>query len=222
MRELTLPVAPAWSVEGQTATYRIVKRCLDILVAGAVLILALPLLSLLSIAVWLDSPGSVFLGQPRLGRRGRTFRMWKVRTMRPGAEDALEDVFRESPGLRLDWLETQKLIHDPRLTRIGAYLRRSSVDELPQLWNVLLGQMTLVGPRPILPEQRELYGEGFSAYAAVRPGMTGLWQVRGRNLLSFAERARLDAEYLDHRSLGLDAQILWRTIDVVVHGIGAF
>lgn len=222
MRELVLPVALARNVGSQAATYRIVKRCLDVLVAGTALILALPLLCLLSILVWLDSPGSILIAQPRLGQCGRTFRMWKLRTMRPGAKDALEDVFRESPGLRLDWLETQKLIHDPRLTRIGARLRRSSVDELPQLWNVLLGQMSLVGPRPILPEQRRLYGDTFRAYASVRPGLTGLWQVRGRNLLSFADRVDLDASYLIQPSLSGDLAILFQTVSVVIRGTGAF
>jgi lipopolysaccharide/colanic/teichoic acid biosynthesis glycosyltransferase len=148
--------------------------------------------------------------------------MWKLRTMRASSDAALEQAFQDDPGLRLTWELTQKLYQDPRLTRAGRWLRRFSFDELPQLWNVIVGDMSLVGPRPILPAQVEAYGEAIAEYFQVLPGMTGLWQVRGRNLLSFAERVELDQDYLRLRSWWLDLWILARTIWVAVRGVGAF
>ncbi len=198
------------------------RRALDLFLALLALALALPLLLLVAAAVRLDSPGPVLFRQERLGRGGRPFRLLKFRTMRPGAEMELPLLLQDDPARRLSWEQFGKLWQDPRLTRSGRFLRRFSLDELPQLVNVLRGEMSLVGPRPILPSQREAYGPAFEAYRRVRPGLTGLWQVQGRNLTSFAERARLDALYLERRSLRGDLIILLRTLPCVLRGEGAY
>jgi lipopolysaccharide/colanic/teichoic acid biosynthesis glycosyltransferase len=148
--------------------------------------------------------------------------MLKFRTMQLGVENALEEGVQQSPDNSITTEQFQKLLDDPRLTRVGRTLRRSSIDELPQLWNVLLGDMSLVGPRPFLPEQQGYYGASYSDYILVRPGMTGLWQVSGRSRLSFTDRVQLDAYYLRNWSLWLDFRILARTLWVVVRGEGAY
>jgi len=146
----------------------------------------------------------------------------KFRTMWSGAESRLEAILRDNPELLQDWEKYQKLKDDPRLTRVGRVLRRFSLDELPQLFNVLRGEMSLIGPRPILPSQRDEYGPAFVRYIRVRPGITGLWQVSGRNLLTFVERVRMDNDYLDRWSPALDFTILARTLWVVIKGQGAY
>jgi lipopolysaccharide/colanic/teichoic acid biosynthesis glycosyltransferase len=148
--------------------------------------------------------------------------MWKFRSMAVGAEEELEAILRGRPGERLNWAQYQKLWKDPRLTRLGSSLRRWSLDELPQSWNVLRGEMSLVGPRPILPSQQEIYGPLLALYQQVRPGMTGLWQVSGRNRTSFAERVEWDVRYIKGWGLLLDARILVRTLGVLLRGDGAY
>jgi len=148
--------------------------------------------------------------------------MLKYRTMDCSSEWQLAQMINEDIIYQQIWATYQKFPVDPRLTRLGRFLRRFSLDELPQLINVLRGDMSLVGPRPILPEQRALYGSAFSGYIQVRPGLTGLWQVNGRNLISFADRVYWDQLYLENRSLALDAAILVRTVGVVLHGVGAY
>jgi lipopolysaccharide/colanic/teichoic acid biosynthesis glycosyltransferase len=148
--------------------------------------------------------------------------MLKFRTMHLGAEAALEESIQNSPDHIVTAQQYQKLLNDPRLTRVGRTLRRSSIDELPQLWNVLKGEMSLVGPRPFLPHQQMYFGDTYFDYILVRPGMTGLWQVSGRSQLSFMERVQLDAYYLHNWSLWLDLRILARTIWVVIRGEGAY
>lgn len=199
-----------------------IKRALDLAGALIGLILLSPILVIIATIVRLDSRGPVLYRGLRIGRGGQRFKMLKFRTMQVGAETALEEVVQGAPDEVLSAQGFQKLLHDPRLTRAGRVLRRSSLDELPQLWNVLLGEMSLVGPRPFLPEQRKMYGEPYADYLRVRPGMTGLWQVSGRSRLSFTERARLDADYLRDWSLWLDLRILVQTIWVVVRGDGAY
>ncbi len=204
------------------AAYRGIKRLLDVVLGGALLLIVLPLMGVIAILIARDSAGPILIHQIRVGLGGVGFTMLKFRTMNPGADEDLEDVLTRDPELRLTWEQYQKLLHDPRLTTVGRWLRRYSLDELPQLWNVVRGEMSLVGPRPFLPEQREFYGAAFDEYARVRPGMTGLWQISGRNRLSFEERVALDAAYLQRRSLWLDLVILARTVGVVARATGAF
>jgi lipopolysaccharide/colanic/teichoic acid biosynthesis glycosyltransferase len=192
----------------------------DLLLAALGLLLLWPVFLLISLAIRLDSPGPALYHQTRLGRAGRPFTLLKFRSMRLDADRQLSALLEE-PEFRIAWASRQKLWNDPRCTRMGAFLRRYSLDELPQLWNVLRGEMSLVGPRPILPGQRLQYGPLFERYASLRPGLTGLWQVMGRNQTSFAERVFLDQVYISRRSLALDAAILLRTTWVVLSGQGA-
>jgi exopolysaccharide production protein ExoY len=194
----------------------------DVILAALGLLLLWPVFLLVSLAIRLDSPGPILYRQTRLGRGGRPFTMLKFRSMRLDADRQLNALLEADPGFQRAWTRYQKLWNDPRCTPLGAFLRRSSLDELPQLWNVLSGEMSLVGPRPILPDQRLQYGSFFDRYASLRPGLTGLWQVMGRNQISFAGRVFLDQVYISRRSLGLDTYILLRTAWVVLSRRDAF
>ena len=203
---------------GDRGLYRnFFKRVFDLFL---VLLTALPMLllvGLLALLVARDG-GRPFYSQLRVGRGGRTYRMWKLRTMQADADSALAAHLEADPAARTEWDLTQKLKHDPRVTRFGRLLRRSSLDELPQLWNVLTGDMSLVGPRPIMVDQTALY-PGLS-YAELRPGITGLWQISERNESSFAERAVFDDAYDDALSFGTDLRILMGTAGAVLRGTG--
>jgi Undecaprenyl-phosphate galactose phosphotransferase WbaP len=200
----------------------LLKRFID-LAAGLALGVALsPLLTALWILVRLTSPGAGFYCQTRIGRAGRTFNVWKFRTMVAGADQALFDYLEEHPDLREEWALTQKLKNDPRNTPIGRFLRKASLDELPQLWNVLRGDMSLVGPRPIVDNETKNYGGDYAYYLQVRPGVTGLWQVSGRNNTSYPERVAFDRFYVRNWSVWLDIYILARTVKTVFTGHGAY
>lgn len=209
-------------VRGSVSTLLLLKRLADIFLALLLLVVLAPLLVGLACWIKLDSPGPVFFRQKRLGKDGKPFAMLKFRTMAVNGHQLLQTHLTENPAARLSWEQFQKLMDDPRLTRAGRVLRRLSLDELPQLWNVLRGEMSIVGPRPCLPEQKDFYCENFCWYAAVRPGMTGLWQVSGRNCLSFAERVRLDVQYVREWSLWADVRILALTFGAVLRRDGAF
>ncbi len=209
-------------VLGKMGALFLLKRLADFFVALLFLMALAPLWVGLACWIKLDSPGPVLFRQVRLGKGGKPFVMLKFRTMFLAAPQLLENHLNENPDARLTWTQFQKLMDDPRLTRAGKILRRLSLDELPQLWNVVRGEMSLVGPRPCLPEQKEFYCEHFRWYAAVRPGMTGLWQVSGRNQLSFLERVWLDVQYVQQWSLCGDVRILYQTIGVVLRREGAF
>ncbi len=193
------------------------KRVLDVTTTLVSAPLLLPLVGCLALIVSRDG-GRAFYGQARLGKDGTVFRIWKLRSMVPDADARLEEYLAQNPVARQEWESTQKLRHDPRITALGRYLRKYSLDELPQFWNVLLGQMSLVGPRPMFPEQKPLYPG--TAYFDVRPGLTGLWQVSERNRCSFAERADYDTVYARTMSLRTDFMILLRTVAVVMRGTG--
>ena len=194
------------------------KRGLDLLLVLLSLPLVLPLTALCAAALWLEG-GRPFYTQARLGRGGKTFRILKLRTMVRDADALLQPYLDNDPALRREWDETQKLKNDPRITRVGRLLRATSLDELPQLWNVAKGDMSLVGPRPMMPEQLPLYGDA-RAYFALRPGITGIWQVSVRNQAGFGSRVRADIEYQRGLSLGRDLGLIWRTLGVVLKGTG--
>jgi len=194
------------------------KRVLDVVLASIALVLAAPVLGLLMLALWLEGGKPLYL-QPRLGKGGRVFRMWKLRSMVVGADRKLEACLAADPALRREWELTQKLKRDPRITALGRLLRRTSLDELPQLVNVIKGDMSLVGPRPMLPDQLPLYLHP-EAYLALRPGITGLWQVSARNEEAFALRAVLDRDYHDTLSLRRDLAIIGATFGAVVNATG--
>jgi lipopolysaccharide/colanic/teichoic acid biosynthesis glycosyltransferase len=196
---------------------RRLKPALDAAFVLAMLPAVLPLILILALCVTLEG-GRPFYSQKRVGRGGRIYTMWKLRSMVPDAEARLIAYLERNPEARVEWNHSQKLRHDPRITRVGRLLRKTSLDELPQLWNVLMGEMSLVGPRPMLPEQQRLYPG--RAYYALRPGITGPWQVSARNDTGFADRARFDGLYLEAVSLGTDIRLLAATVAVVLRGTG--
>jgi len=199
-----------------------VKIAFDRTAAAFGLLLLSPLLLMVAILVWLGDPGPVLYGHVRLGWGGRTFRCLKFRTMVRDGDRVLSAHLASNPEAAREWAETRKLRDDPRVTPLGRVLRRTSLDELPQLFNVLKGDMSLVGPRPIVAEEAHHYGPAIRAYLSVRPGLTGLWQVGGRSDTSYAERVRLDQAYVQRRSLTLDVIILLRTVAVVLGGRGSY
>ena len=201
------------------------KRLFDVVVAAFLLVLLAPLLALLALALTASRDGgAVIYRQKRVGRGGRMFACLKFRSMRPDADRILAEILARNPALRAEWAETQKLQADPRITRIGRVLRSTSMDELPQLWNVLVGDMSLVGPRPVTQSEVDGPYMTFGArqdYLSVRPGVTGLWQVSGRSGVSFEQRTALDREYVRTLSFRRDIAILFRTVGVVVRHDGA-
>ena len=194
-----------------------VKRAFDIAFVLASSIIVVPLVFVMAVLVCFDG-GSPFYIQSRIGRGGHLFRMVKLRSMVKDADRKLADYLATNPEAAAEWAQTQKLRRDPRVTWIGKLIRRTSLDELPQFWNVLVGDMSVVGPRPMMPSQRDLYPG--QAYYEMRPGVTGLWQIGDRNNTTFAARARFDADY--YRILGLrsDVTIILGTIRVVLRGTG--
>jgi Undecaprenyl-phosphate galactose phosphotransferase WbaP len=198
------------------------KRILDLLLVTIGGILILPLACLIAICIKLDSPGPVLYGHRRIGYGGRHFKAWKFRSMKQDADWILEESLKKDPRLHQEWETTQKLRDDPRVTRTGGFLRKMSLDELPQLLNVLRGEMSLVGPRPIVDAEVARYGEDFDLYTRVYGGLTGLWQVSGRSNTSYEERVTLDLYYLRNWSVWLDLCILIRTVGVVLFSRGAY
>lgn len=203
-------------------TRKALKRALDLGLSALVLALLAFVLPVLGIAMWLLHGVSPLYGHERIGRNGRTFRCWKLRTMAPDAEARLAGLLATSPAAALEWSETRKLRDDPRiLGRLGRFLRRTSLDELPQFWNVARGEMSLVGPRPIVREELDHYGAQVGWYLAVRPGVTGPWQIGGRSETSYPARVRLDVGYARDPSLRRDLSILLRTLVVPFEQRGA-
>lgn len=193
------------------------KRLFDIAFVIAALPIAIPMIGFMLLLVALDG-AKPFYRQRRIGKDGRVYRMVKIRTMVPNADQKLEAYLDTNPDAREEWDSTQKLKHDPRITKIGKFLRKSSMDELPQLWNVLIGDMSIVGPRPMMEDQKSLYPG--AAYYAMRPGITGPWQVSDRNETTFAQRATFDTKYYYELSLKNDLDILTKTVSVVLRCTG--
>jgi lipopolysaccharide/colanic/teichoic acid biosynthesis glycosyltransferase len=206
----------------QGLSFRVGKRVFDVLFAAFALVVLSPVLLLCVAAIWAESPGPVLFRQRRLGKGGHAFWILKFRTMIPNAESVLNRVLDSDPKAREDWARDHKLRNDPRITRLGRFLRRASLDELPQFLNVLAGDMSIVGPRPIVNAEISRYDRAYSVYCAGRPGITGLWQVSGRNDSGYARRVALDCKYLTSWSPGLDLSILFKTIRAVICGPGAY
>lgn len=195
----------------------VAKRCFDV---GVVMILVLPVglvVMVLAVALMLEG-ASPFYVQKRIGQNGRQFNMLKLRSMVRDADHILANYLADNPAAKAEWDEKQKLRDDPRITPLGRLIRKTSLDELPQLWNVLTGDMSLVGPRPMLVDQQRIYPG--TAYYALRPGITGFWQTSVRNESSFAERAMFDTDYLRKISFATDLKVLFRTVSVVVNATG--
>jgi lipopolysaccharide/colanic/teichoic acid biosynthesis glycosyltransferase len=207
----------AWGTRAD-ALYSWVNR------VGAALLLGLlsPVMLAIAWRIWREDGAPVLFAHWRVGQKGRLFRCFKFRSMVRRADLVLAEVLEKDPEARLEWERDHKLRNDPRVLRIGQFLRQSSLDELPQLLNVVRGEMHLVGPRPVVVQEIPRYGEHKRHYFAVKPGMTGLWQVSGRSELSWAESVRLDLHYVDNWSPALDVRILARTVTAVIRGTGAY
>jgi Undecaprenyl-phosphate galactose phosphotransferase WbaP len=201
--------------------YRLLKAAWEFPLTVLLFVAFLPVGALLALLIKIASPGPAIYRARRIGRHGRTIYVLKFRTMFVDADQKLEAILDENPELKREWLRKFKLSNDPRITPLGKILRRTSLDELPQLWNVLRGDMALVGPRPIVEQERELYGEHLADLLAVQPGMTGLWQVSGRSNTTYAQRVALDMHYIENWSPWLDLLILGKTLGVVLKGTGA-
>lgn len=196
------------------------KRAFDIVFAFGFLVVALPALVLFAVALRLDSPGPLFFVQQRIGRGGASFGCIKFRTMRVDADAALARLLADCPAARAEWAADHKLRNDPRVSPVGRLARKLSLDEIPQLINVLRGEMSVVGPRPIVEAEIARYGAAFADYCAVKPGLTGLWQVSGRNDVSYARRVELDREYCRSGTFLLDLKIVLRTVPAVLRAEG--
>jgi lipopolysaccharide/colanic/teichoic acid biosynthesis glycosyltransferase len=196
------------------------KRLFDVVAALSVGIITLPVLVIVAIVIRVSGT-PVLYSHIRVGQNRKPFRCWKFRSMVPNAEVILQDLLRSDPRALQEWRTNHKLRSDPRITRIGRFLRRSSLDELPQLWNVLVGDMSFVGPRPVVVDELERYGNKVQTYCSVRPGMTGLWQVSGRSNVTYSRRVSLDVLYVRRQNLRLDCWVVWRTIFVVIQKVGA-
>jgi lipopolysaccharide/colanic/teichoic acid biosynthesis glycosyltransferase len=218
-----IEVAPGISTASEhevvNGAYRLFfKRILDVLLVVVSLPFVLPFLALVSLAIVLSDGGSPIFKQERVGKDGRRFQIWKFRSMVVDAEAQLERYLNANPKAKREWETKQKLSYDPRCTFVGRVLRKTSIDELPQIFNVLTGDMSLIGPRPMLPCQQALYPG--QAYYNMRPGMTGAWQVSSRSTSDFADRAAYDDQYNARVSLLEDVSILVRTVGVVLRGTG--
>jgi len=209
--------APSW-------WRRVVDRTLDIVVATLLLLVLLPLLLLLVVLVRISTRGPAFFRHVRVGRNGQLFHVLKLRTMVMDADQRLQTLLATSAEARAEFQATFKLKDDPRVTGVGRFLRRTSLDELPQLLNVLWGQMSLVGPRPVIPEETVRYGPHLPTVLRVRPGVTGVWQVSGRNDIAYDDRVEMDSAYAMHHGLGTNLAVLLKTVVVVVRprGNGAY
>jgi len=196
-------------------------RALDIIGAVAGLILFAPVLAIVAFLIMRDG-GSAFFSQIRVGQQGRGFSCFKLRSMASDAEARLQTLLDNDPQAAAEWAESRKLKNDPRITKLGHFIRKTSIDELPQLWNVLKGDMSLVGPRPIVPDELAMYGKDAASYLAVRPGLTGLWQVSGRSDCDYDTRIALDLEWTKTRTVVSYLEIILKTVPAVLAKDGAY
>ncbi|MEM1401821.1 MAG: sugar transferase [Pseudomonadota bacterium] len=208
-----------WLRDAREGLYPVGKRCLDILASGTGLILLSPLFLALVLLIRMESNGPVLFSQTRIGRRGRSFRCWKFRSMYVDAEERKAALMVEN---EMAGGTTFKMKRDPRITRIGRFIRKASIDELPQLWNVLIGDMSLVGPRPPVPVEVVLYSARHRQRLSVKPGITCIWQVSGRSDIPFEQQVELDIEYIARRTLWFDIKLLLATVPAVLLARGAY
>lgn len=205
----------------QKPVAKMLKMLMDRVGAAIALLLLSPVFLYVYIQVSKDK-GPVFFGHTRIGQDGRSFKCWKFRSMVTNAQEILQELLKNDPAAKAEYEKDFKLKDDPRITKIGNFLRKSSLDEIPQLYNVLCGEMSLVGPRPIVEAEKKYYGDDFAYYAAVKPGITGLWQVSGRSDTGYEQRVALDKLYVSQWSVWKDIVILFKTVYVVATGKGAY
>ena len=210
-----------WTVSDKQRQQSSLPRILDVVLSLLALAFLSPVLVALALVVYLSDGGPALFGQMRLGHDGRRFRCWKFRSMRVDAEERLQELLSTDRAALIEWQRNHKLRFDPRITPLGRFLRESSLDELPQLWNVLKGDMSLVGPRPIVDAEAQRYGRYFTHYGRVKPGLTGLWQISGRSDVSYRRRVAMDVLYVRRRSTVLYLRILVATVPAVLLKRGA-
>ncbi|HXX53795.1 MAG TPA: exopolysaccharide biosynthesis polyprenyl glycosylphosphotransferase, partial [Thermodesulfovibrionales bacterium] len=201
---------------------RLIKRIFDALLSVAMMPLLLPLIGIIGVLIRCETPGPAIYAHDRIGKNGKTFRCYKFRTMQRDAEEKLQELLDKDEGIRSEWEKKWKLKEDPRITKIGRFLRKTSLDELPQVFNVIRGEMSLVGPRPYLPREQESVESQIQVICSIKPGITGLWQVSGRSNTGYDYRVKLDAWYVMNWSLWFDIAILFKTIRVVMKREGAY
>lgn len=201
---------------------RMAKRVFDIVVTVLGGIVALPIIVGIAVLIYIDSPGPIIFPHRRVGQNGKEFLCYKFRTMVLNAQEVLQEYLKQNPEAEREWEQDFKLKDDPRITKIGHFLRRTSLDELPQLWNVLVGEMSLVGPRPIVQAEIEKYGEYINDFYLVPPGITGVWQVSGRSDTTYEERVHMDSWYVHNWSVWIDIVYLVKTVAVVIKSKGAY
>ncbi len=198
------------------------KRSFDIFFSLMALLLGLPILALIALLIKLTSRGPAIYSQQRIGRGGVPFRCYKFRTMRPDAEETLRQLLASDPAAREEWLSKRKLTRDPRVTPIGSFLRKTCLDELPQFWNVLRGDLSIVGPRPVCADEiTQFYGVKAYKILSVRPGVTGIWQTSDRRTVTYPERIAMDEEYVEKQSFPLDLLLILKTIPAMFRPRGA-
>ena len=196
--------------------YKLVKRLFDILFSLFILVAFLPLFMIIAFFIKLSSSGPIFFFQERIGKNHKPFKCIKFRTMHPEAKNILQNILKKDNKIKKEFEETHKIKNDPRITTVGKLLRKTSLDELPQFINVLKNEMSIVGPRPIVNKEKKKYGKNLNKVLSVRPGITGLWQVSGRNNLTYKTRVKLDLNYIENYNLLMDIRILIRTFGVIL------
>lgn len=199
-------------------TYLIIKRIVDVFLATIGLIFLLPFFLIIGIIIKIDSKGPVFFAHNRIGKNGKPFKMYKFRTMHKNAQEMIKDFTEEQ---KREWQENYKLKEDPRITKVGNILRKTSLDELPQIWNIIKGDLSIIGPRPIVTDELKKYGKSKEKFLSVTPGLTGYWQANGRSDTTYEERMEMELYYVDHISWKLDIQIFFKTIISVIKKEGA-
>ena len=210
-------------IEHLKIKHRPIKRLFDLFFSSLAILCLTPIFLLLTLIVRISSKGKVFYSHPRVGRGGRMFKCYKFRTMYPDADERLNEILNSDPEKKNEWQASRKLKQDPRITPIGRILRKTSLDELPQFFNVLKGDLSVVGPRPVVHEEvREHYGMKAAKILSIRPGITGIWQVSGRSDTSYTYRVQLDEKFVDSHSIALDLKLIMKTIPSMISSKGAY
>ena len=211
-------IVPKIAKKASKINYKSVKRVFDLVISTIGLIMLSPIFLILAIIVKLDSKGPVFFAHTRYGKNGKKFKMYKFRTMYENAQDMINDF---TPEQMKEWKENFKLQDDPRITKVGKFLRKTSLDELPQIVNIIKGDLSIIGPRPVIEEELEKYGENKEKFLSVTPGLTGYWQANGRSSTTYKQRMEMELYYIDHISPKLDFKIFFKTIESVIKKEGA-
>ena len=211
-------IVPKIAKKASKINYMSVKRVFDLVISTIGLIILSPIFLILAIIVKLDSKGPVFFAHTRYGKNGKKFKMYKFRTMYENAQDMINDF---TPEQMKEWKENFKLQDDPRITKVGKFLRKTSLDELPQIVNIIKGDLSIIGPRPVIEEELKKYGENKEIFLSVTPGLTGYWQANGRSSTTYEQRMEMELYYIDHISPKLDFKIFFKTIESVIKKEGA-